>query len=529
MSPAQIASLSQYSKAVLRLIAVIAVIFGISGILSGAVQAQNGTPVISPQGNTAVPPSIFGVDMYQITSPFGLTQMDAAGAYWVRPEGVYWSNVQPVEGQPPDWNALAGLDQELANAQAVGMQVIMVVRSAPDWAQIPEGKSCGPIAQDKLDEFGVFLSQLVDRYKDKVTYWELWNEPDVDPDLVPAGSPFGCWGDEDDEFYGGGYYAEMLKVAYPRIKQADPGAQVLLGGLLLDCDPLNYCPNEKSAKFLTGVLQNNGGSYFDGVSYHAFDYYLGEKGKFFNEKWQSSWDTTGPVGIAKAKYLHSVLTAAGYPDKYLLNTEASVFCTSGCDAVFETTKASYLAQSFSSAFDTGVRANVWFASLSGFNNTDLLNSDLTPKPAYHAYQFAQSKLHAAEYIGKLGGYPGISGYEFRRSDCPSVGEFCRLWVLWSLDGSDHTIELPDDPYAVYGVDGTNLAASLTITATLDPKYVELPPEFRVRMPVTAMEYRKLQNGDFEAGAEGWVAASGGQEGLDHSLVSSNPTAPILDY
>ena len=31
-----------------------------------------------------------------------------------------------------------------------------------------------------------------------VHYWELGNEPDVDPILVNSSSGFGCWGDIDD-------------------------------------------------------------------------------------------------------------------------------------------------------------------------------------------------------------------------------------------------------------------------------------------------------------------------------------------
>ena len=39
----------------------------------------------------------------------------------------------------------------------------------------------------------------------------------------------------NDPYYGGGYYAEMLKIVYPQIKAADPEAQILIGGLLLFC------------------------------------------------------------------------------------------------------------------------------------------------------------------------------------------------------------------------------------------------------------------------------------------------------
>jgi hypothetical protein len=219
-----------------------------------------------------------------------------------------------------------------------------------------------------------------------------------------------------------------------------------------------------------------------------------------------------------------------------MNTEASVFCDERfyeCDDIYETTKAYYLAQSFSSAYGSDLQANLWFSTLSGFRNTDLLNGDLSPKPAYDAYQFSQSMLYAADYIGRVR-QPGVSGYEFRLGDCPDTGEFCRLWVIWSLDGVDHLIELPDTPYAIYDVDGDLKPASLQITVGLEPIYVELPPEFRVRMPVTVREFRDLQNGDFEMGANfmgqpiGWAVSSGGQEGLDYSLVSENPTYPELD-
>ena len=91
----------------LRLIAVMGFVLSISGKSSQPAQAQDGATSGSPQVNTAVPPSLFGVEMYHVTSSYGLSQMSAAGAYWVRSEGVLWSEVQPVEGQVPDWNALA--------------------------------------------------------------------------------------------------------------------------------------------------------------------------------------------------------------------------------------------------------------------------------------------------------------------------------------------------------------------------------------------------------------------------------------
>ncbi len=457
-----------------------------------------------------------------------------AGAFWVRPRGVYWSEVQPTESLPPDWTILSGLEQELQNANDQGMQVILKVQSSPEWAQAIPGVACGPVASDQLIALGDFMFNLVDRYKDQVNYWELWNEPDVDPDLVAdKNGQFGCWGDENDQYYGGGYYAEMLKVVYPRIKDADPDAQVLLGGLLMDCDPQRVCPNVASAMFLDGILVNGGGDYFDGISFHAYDYYYGALGQYGNSNWQTAWNTTGPVGMVKASYIRSVLNSYNVTGKYLLNTEVAVVCDVGCDNDFQATKANYLAESYAAAFASDLTANLWFSTLAVYRNTDLFDSNLTPYPAYYAYQFGQSELVSADYLGMLN-QPGLIGYEFRKNDCPTTGQFCRLWLVRSLDGESRTIELPELPFNIYDVYGNSISPVNQIDVTVYPTYVELPPEFSVRLPQLEYDNQPLENGDFEGGVDsfgspvGWIASSTGNPGLPYSLVDQNPTIPNFD-
>jgi hypothetical protein len=178
--------------------------------------------------------------MHRIAPGGGLQLVKDSGAYWVRKNALLWSEVEPQEGAR-NWEAIANLEAELKNAADSGLQTILIVRSTPAWAQKLPGVSCGQILPEKMGAFGAFLHDVVSRYSQppyNVRYWELGNEPDVDPAFVDANSIFGCWGDQTDpEGYGGGVYAEMLKVAYPQIKAVDPQAQVLIGGLLLDCDP----------------------------------------------------------------------------------------------------------------------------------------------------------------------------------------------------------------------------------------------------------------------------------------------------
>ena len=175
-------------------------------------------------------PTVFGTGMV-FTVPGGMNEMTAARNYWLRWGDVSWSDVEPTKGTR-DWSSLAGLEVELVNAHGLGMEMVLIVDSTPTWAQKIPDYYCGPIKETELVAFADFMYELVSRYSKPpylVKYWEIWNEPDIDPVLVSPQSGFGCWGNYGDEYYGGGYYAEMLKVIYPEIKRADPQAQVLGG------------------------------------------------------------------------------------------------------------------------------------------------------------------------------------------------------------------------------------------------------------------------------------------------------------
>jgi hypothetical protein len=421
--------------------------------------------------------TIFGVEMAQITTGGGLDQVAAANTTWVRRNAVLWSSVEPSDGTF-NWSALAGLDSELQNASNNGIQVILIVRSTPQWARkiAGTGPSCGPISQAKLPAFGIFMRALVARYSVapyNVKYWEMGNEPDIDSSLVAGDSVYGCWGDQTDAYYGGGYYAKMLKAAYPQIKAADPHAQVLVGGLLLDCDPRgtpSVCASltpphtDKPAKFLEGILLGGGGPYFDGVSFHAYDVYWGALGQYGVPNWNTAWNTTGPTVIAKAGFINSVLTAYGYSDKFLMNTETALLCDScSNDATFETTKAYYVAQVYAAALAQGLRANIWYNVLGGWNNSGLINH-----PAYTAYQFARSELRDAVFVREITEYAGVKGYEYNRGDL-------RIWVLWSLDGDTHSITLSGAPLAAWDALGNVVSPAASMDVTWNPLYLEWNP------------------------------------------------------
>ena len=86
-------------------------------------------------------------------------------------------------------------------------------------------------------------------------------------------------GDINDPYFGGEFYAQMLKAAYPAIKAADPQAQVLVGGLLLDNPDV---ATNNTALFLEGILRGGGSPFFDAVSFHCYSYSWGAVGRMSN-------------------------------------------------------------------------------------------------------------------------------------------------------------------------------------------------------------------------------------------------------
>jgi hypothetical protein len=373
------------------------------------------------------------------------------------------------------------MESELKAAAANGLHVILIVRDAPYWAQAKPGIPCGPIKPEKLNAFASFMHDLVARYSQppyNVQYWELGNEPDIDSSLVPGDSIFGCWGDIQDPFYGGGTYSDMLRVVYPAVKSADPNAQVVIGGLLLDCNPDNP-PKTASgepkdctpARFLEGILAYGGGSFFDVVSFHAYEIYQGALGQYANPNWLTAWNTSGPSMIAKARFLRSVLAAYGVTGKKLMNTETALICVLGDEVCntedFENTKAYYAAQSNAASVAEGLVANIWY-SVTGWRYSGLTKKGLVPLPVYTSLQVSAEKLKDAVFTQELTPVTGVRGYEFVRNGT-------RLWIVWSSDGENHLLDLPSPPASVQDVFGQSLPSRGQVEVGLAPLYLEWAP------------------------------------------------------
>lgn len=421
-------------------------------------------PVV--RGNPA-PVTIFGAALDSIP-PSVMDLMVGAGISWDRIT-IKWSDVEPYEGDRR-WDQLASIESRMIYDTKNNIIPIIVVESTPTWAQKFPGIFCGPIKSDKLGAFGKFMSDAATRYMIapyQINYWELGNEPDISFKNIDPTSGYGCWGDDTDPYFGGDYYGEMLKAAYPMIKASNPLSQVLIGGLLLNCDP-NNPPSGKdctSSRFFEGILKNGGGAYFDVVSFHAYEYYGGTLGRFGNTNWNSYWNSTGTSLTVKVRYLKSLLMNYGVSGKFLMNTESALLCDACTNnSNFEATKAYYITRNYAEAVAEGLKGNLWFSTV-GWRNSQLINQDLTLRPGYYAYMFAYKELSNAAYSKSLN-FNTVRGYEVKAGNKA-------IWIVWSMDEGSHEIDLGTIPAIIYDAQG----ASQTILGTklsvgMKPLYIE---------------------------------------------------------
>ena len=429
--------------------------------------------------------NVWGLQLHKVPTDKQLQLLGDAQAGWMRDVFFKWDMLQPERTESPEYNWESVDDDMIVQVTSSGVKPIPITLYSPLWAQKYPGYACGPISEEALSDFGEFIGEMVNRYSAPpydIKYYEFGNEPDISRNHVGGSSFYGCWGEEEDNnYYGGKYYAEMLKVVYPKMKKTNPNAKLVIGGLLMDCDPINPPENPPDSgslkdctpsRFLEGILEAGGGDYFDAVSFHAYDYYIGEYGKYANGNWHSQWDTTGPVLSQKVGYLRSLLDSYGYPEKELFNTEVALICgRDGKEPIcltddFQNTKANYLVQAYAQAIDKKLTANIWYSD-KGWRGTNIIDANNEPLPAYDAFVFNQQMLSGSNYLGKIGGLPSLEGYKF-------TDQTRDIWLLWSKNIDAENIQLPRSPDAIYDVYGNQLplpGAELTYSIDVAPIYI----------------------------------------------------------
>jgi hypothetical protein len=427
---------------------------------------------VVPLPGAAQGASQLGIELHDFGT---LQKAEAFGNRWVRYNGLLWSDYQ--NSSASQFVGDPELEANMIAVSEAGMELILVIRSTPTWAQKYAGYYCGPMAEDYLDDFAAFMGQVVAKYSAdpyNVQYFELWNEPDESRESVYSpDAVLGCWGEPDETFFGGAYYGEMLKQVYPAMKEANPNAKVVIGGLLLPCLPGTH-PYCNMSRFFAGILEVGGGDYFDYVGFHTYTSYdPGQPNVIQMERNEHWWATSGGQVEGKLGYLKSVMVDHQV-EKPILLTETALIDPNNHAVedpeAFEHAKADYLVWTYSRNIARGMEGTIWYyLDQYGWNKSGLLDRINEPLPAYTAYQFLADTLGDAVYLQDLSLDEGILGFEFAKDDQ-------RVWLLFSEDGGQRYIDTPVGSTTVYTLFGEAESPSLDGRISFTrPTYVIISP------------------------------------------------------
>ena len=351
------------------------------------------------------------------------------GTKWVKEE-FRWDWVEPSRDR---WT-WAFMDEAVNDERAKGMDILGLLDYTAGWAvgqNSPVSNAVPP-----ADLWANYVAQTVNRYKDRVHVWEVWNEPNM---------PVFWAGSKAD-------FANLQRATYDTIKRVDPGATVLGPTITgVDEDWLNAMPWDK----------------FDILGLHMY-----VPPASINDQGYSYYDQGLPN-------LQRIVQQHG--GKPIWITEFGYSSGGGGEPWHtgdEGLQARYLAQEAAETLAyTGVDIQKLFVY--DFNDDTpgggfgLTRHDWSSqKPAYAAYHTLIARLDTATGQGKLDAGPGVLAFRFAR-DGKQVD------VVWAPNGGTAVIPTGSDAdvFDLFGNHRTigQANGALRFDVGADPVYVEHAP------------------------------------------------------
>lgn len=282
-----------------------------------------------------------------------LDAVTKTGASWLRVP-VDWNQIEGTRGQF-NWGYL---DNVVNAARARNLKVLATIAFTPPWAR-PEGpgKLIYSVPPAQPQDFAAFVATVVKRYGDRISSWQIWNEPNLPiffgftENKAPA-------------------YTELLKAAYPAIKAVQPKSTVVAAGL----SPL--LGDESPPNFLAQMYAAGAGGKFDAAAAHPYVFPDGFAADPLN-------------GWSDVVRMHDVMVANGDGGKKIWMTELGAPTSDTADGVSQPQQAQQITDVLAAAARSGFSGPAFIYSVRDINTADrtnreancgaLLTSDWQPK------------------------------------------------------------------------------------------------------------------------------------------------------
>lgn len=276
-----------------------------------------------------------------------LQRMKAIGVEWDRFD-FWWGVIEPEPGRF-EW---AFPDQVIDFYARYHIQMLPILCYHSNWSS---GQA--PADEEERQRFANYVYQVVSRYKDRVHFWEIWNEPNIPTFWKPKPNPR--------------QYALLLKSAYASAKRADPKAKII-GGVTSMAD----------INFLEAIYQAGAWDSMDIVSIHPYSF----GGSPTEQRLDLILNT-----------LHNFMRKIGKPKPVWITEIGYIARTPNEEGI----QASNLIQAYAIALSHQVQKVFWFCLTDWEEKWGILKVGGQPKKAYRAYRLLTHYLKGARFVGYL--------------------------------------------------------------------------------------------------------------------------------
>jgi hypothetical protein len=242
----------------------------LSDLAAGLLRPRVETADFVPVAHAGVNPFGINVFLEQEVEPEKrertVAMIAAAGFHWLRQE-FPWEDIE-IHGKgdfqdrrhEPARSAWEKYDHIVALAEKYGLELIVRLSNPPEWTRA-RGIEAGTFAPpDNYNDFGDFVATVVERYKGRVRYYQIWNEPNIYPE----------WGEAP---VNPRQYVALLKIAYTRAKAVDPDVVIISGALASNIE-LDY-RNLNDFSYLQQMYDAGAKPYFDVLAMQGYGLWSG--------------------------------------------------------------------------------------------------------------------------------------------------------------------------------------------------------------------------------------------------------------
>ena len=296
---------------------------------------------------------------------------------------MWWGAIEPEKGLF-QW---AFPDRVVKEFTKGGQEILPILCYASAWSG-----GTSPADEQERELFGRYVSRLVERYGKKITFWEVWNEPNITPYWIPHPDAL--------------LYLETLKTAFTEAKSVQQGCRIIAP-----------CTAGADLEFIEEIYENGGADYFDILSYHHYP-------QVYNE------------GILQREIIDLAFLMMRYGDgeKRIWITEMGAptgLNTSSHKDAPPAEQAEWMVKAHITALASGKVDRLFWYTLADDTldpvkegHFGLVFADFSPKPSFAAYKTMTRLLKDKHYAGSLSLDSEISSHVFQKAHE-------KIIVLWT--------------------------------------------------------------------------------------------------